>query len=402
MKAVVLVANHSERLDPFTKTRPKPMMRIAGKYILDNTVEYLRDVGIRDIILVVNYQKEMIQQHFGHGDQHGVNIEYVFQESLDGIGSAVKLCKPLLHEHESFLLVYGDVLSDGNLFQNALKSHYELGEDIAVVALPTSSEEYGNVYLDHLMKINRLVEKPQAGQQSNYVFAGAFIFSLEIFDRLESCDYDMEHCFHMIIREKGLQATIWEDEWIDIIYPWHILEANKMMMNLWTEARIHHTVKMNGKVQIDGPVFIDEKVVIESGTILKGPCYIGKNSYIGNNTLIRSYSVLGPNSVIGYGCELKNCVLFGTSTIGRLSFIGDSVVGENVSLGSGTTTVNHWPEYESVHYSCGNVSVNSGMSKLGAFIGDKVIIGARHTLPPGAAIEPNLIIPDNISLPSNK
>lgn len=401
MKAVILVATQSERLNPFTETRPKPMIRIAGKYILETTLEFLKEVGIYDILLVVNYKQEMIQDYFAYGDHWGMNIEFMFQESIEGIGHALKSSEAMLEKDEPFLLVYGDVLADGNIFREALKVYYETGEDLAVVTLPPSSREFGNVYLDHEMKIRRLVEKPQEGQFANYVFAGIFVLSPQIFQRLEEHHNDMEQCFQSVIHEKGLQATLWENGWIDIIYPWHILEANKMMMDLWQEARIDQSVVMKGQIHMEGPVIVKENVTIESGTILKGPCYIGENSYIGNNTLLRSYSVLGPNSMVGYGCELKNCVLLGESTIGRLSFVGDSVVGENVKLGSGMTTVNHWPDFSTIDFLSAGLSMKSGLEKLGAFIGDNVTIGARHTLAPGTSIQPGVTIPDNLSLPSS-
>ncbi|MBF0279075.1 MAG: NTP transferase domain-containing protein [SAR324 cluster bacterium] len=400
MKAVILAANQSERLSPFTETRPKPMIRIAGKYILETTIEFLREVGVRDILLVVNYKQDMIQDYFSYGDRFGVNIEYVFQESVEGIGHALKLCQPILGSDSPLLLVYGDVLADGNIFREAMKTHYETGEDLAVVTLPQSSEEFGNVYLDHEMKIRRLIEKPHAGHTANYVFAGVFVLSSEIFQALEKYQNNMEQCYQALIQQNGLQATLWEKGWIDIIYPWHILEANKMMMNLLQEARIHHTVVMKGQVHIEGPVIVEENVTIESGTILKGPCFIGRNSYIGNNALIREYSVLGPDSVIGYGSELKNSVLFGATTIGRLSFVGDSVVGENVKLGSGTTTVNHLTDFSFVEYNVEKRMVNTRLKKIGSFIGDDVTVGARQTLAPGTSVGSGKIIPDYLTLSS--
>ena len=401
MKAVILAATQSKRLHPFTETRPKPMIRIGGKYILQTTLEFLKEVGVHDVVLVVNHKNERIQNHFGSGDSLGMNLEFVLQEPIDGIGPGLKLCQPLVEKEEPLLLVYGDVLADDNIFQDALKVHYETGEDVAVVTLPASSRELGNVYLDHEMKINRLVEKPQGGAFANYVFAGIFVLSPSIFQRLEAHHNDMEQCLHALIHQKGLQASLWEKGWIDIVYPWHILEANKMMMNRWQESHIHHSVVMKGQVHLEGPVVIEENVTIDSGTILKGPCSIGKNSYIGNNSLLRSYSVLGPDSVVGYGSELKNCVLLGESTIGRLSFVGDSVVGENVKLGSGAMTVNHRPDFSPVELVVEGVNISSGLEKLGAFIGDNVTLGARHTLAAGTSIPSGSTIPDHLSSPSS-
>ena len=128
-------------------------------------------------------------------------------------------------------------------------------------------------------------------------------------------------------------------------------------------------------MHLEGAVRIGQNVTVESGTVLKGPCYIEENSYIGNNSLIRNFSAIGPNSTVGYGSELKNCVLFGGNDIGRLSFVGDSVLGENASTGSGLTTVNHTADYSPVICKTDHGAVETGLIKLGAFVGDHVKIG---------------------------
>ena len=396
MKAVILAANRSTRLSPFIETRCKPMIRIAGQYILENTICYLKEAGIHDIVLVVNHQQEMIRQYFGSGQTLGVNLEYVVQDELKGIGHALSLCRSSL-EKKPFLLVYGDVMTDNNPFLSILQTYSETDREVALIALPESSKEFGNVYLDHEMKISRLVEKPQANQ-ANYVFAGMFVLFPKIFELLAENQHDISRCYEQMIASSGLQASLWEKGWIDMIHPWHILDANRMLMSSWKTAEIDSTVKLLGHVHLEGAVRIGPNVTIESGTVLKGPCYIGANSYVGNNSLIRDYSAIGPDSIVGYGSELKNCVLFGNNDVGRLSFVGDSVLGENVKSGSGLTTVNHTVDYSRISCSSNSDTVETGLTKLGAFIGDSVSIGARHTLGPGSIVESGKIIADCITL----
>ena len=396
MKAVILAANRSTRLSPFIETRCKPMIRIAGQYILENTICFLKEVGIHDIVLVVNHQQDMIRQYFGSGQTIGVNLEYVIQDELKGIGHALSLCRSSW-EKKSFLLVYGDVMTDYNPFLSILQTYSETDREVALIALPESSKEFGNVYLDHEMKISRLVEKPQANQ-ANYVFAGMFVLFPNIFELLEEKNYNISQCYEQMIAGSGLQACLWEKGWIDMIHPWHILDANRMLMSSWKTTEIDSTVKLLGHVHLEGAVRIGPDVTIESGTVLKGPCYIGSNSYVGNNSLIRNFSAIGPNSIVGYGSELKNCVLFGNNDVGRLSFVGDSVLGENVKSGSGLTTVNHTVDFNQITCSSNSDSVETGLVKLGAFIGDSVSIGARHTLGPGSIVESGKIIADCITL----
>ncbi len=396
MKAVILAANNSPRLQPFTETRAKAMIRVGGHYILEYTLQALGEAGIREVLLVVNHQQDALRRFFGDGSAWGLHLDYVVQEPVLGIGHALEACRTRL-ENQSFLLVYGDTLFHGNPYQAALQAYSGSGASVATVALPPSSQNFGNVYLDHEMRITRLVEKPQ-DTMANYVLAGVFVLTPQIFSCLEACEQDMARSLQQLLAETKVQATIWEEGWIDIIYPWHILEANQMVMDTWTCSSIDASAKLLGNVQIQGAVIIEENVVIESGSVLKGPCFIGKNSYIGNNTLVRHYSAVGPQSLVGYGSELKNCVIFGSSDLGRLSFIGDSVVGEGVQLGSGVTTVNHHWDQNTVRCSLAEGTVDTQLRKAGAFIGDGSIIGARHTISPGSLVPSGTVHSDNLSL----
>lgn len=400
MKAVILAASPAERLRPFTDNRAKPMIRVAGETILEKTTAGLKSAGINEVALVVNHRREGIQSYFEHGHRFGLVIEYVLQEPVDGIGAAVARCREVVQE-EAFLLVYGDVLTTGALFETVLGQHLDSGGAIAALSLPASSRDFGNVYLSPDLKISRLVEKPTDPHLSNYVFAGVFVLPGSFFDLLEEEGNNMEKAFQRLIADGALSGTIWEGDWIDVRLPWDILEANRIMMRKWDQAIIHESVTLEGNVRIEGAVHIQENVVVGSGTVLKGPCFIGQGSYVGNNTLIREYTSLGPESVVGYGTELKNCVLLGRSTLGRLSFIGDSVIGERVHIGTGVTTVNVAQGGRPIEVAIGEELLVTGMTKVGAFIGDDVHIGARQVLAPGTIIRSGYVSEDLVTLRNN-
>jgi bifunctional UDP-N-acetylglucosamine pyrophosphorylase/glucosamine-1-phosphate N-acetyltransferase len=396
MKAVILAAARSERLHPFTETRAKPMIRVAGRTILEYMGQALRDAGIVDLLIVVNHKREGLQSYFEHGHRFGLNIEYVVQEPIDGIGAGLRRCESELNG-EPFLLVYGDVLATGQPFQRVLQQHAESGGPVAALSLPPSSSEFGNVYLNNDMRITRLVEKPTDPALSNYVFAGIFLLPTTVFRVLDQCQNDIEQTYQTLIQEGRFHGTLWEGAWIDVGRPWQILEANRMVMDLWERAEIDASARLEGNVRIEGAVHIEADVFVSNGAVLKGPCYIGRGSYIGNNALIREYSSLGPDSVVGYGTELKNCVLFGRSMLGRLSYIGDSVIGEGVHLGSGVTTVNVRPDGQPVSVESEEGLVSTGMTKVGVFIGDDVYLGARHVLAAGTRIRAGAFVDDLVT-----
>ena len=173
MKSVILAANRNYRLIPFVETRSTPMIRIAGQYIIEKTIFFLKEAGIHEIIIVVDQHQNMISQYFGGGQAFGVSIEYVVQEKSQGIGQALSLCMSILDKNP-FLLIYGDALTDYNPILSILQTYSEIDREVALVALPESSKDFGNVYLDHEMRIVKFIEKPDTNQ-ANYVFAGMFV-----------------------------------------------------------------------------------------------------------------------------------------------------------------------------------------------------------------------------------
>ena len=203
----------------------------------------------------------------------------------------------------------------------------------------------------------------------------------------------MEKALKKVVAEEGLRASMWEDEWLDVVYPWEILTANKMIMDSWQESSIARTATLEANVTLQGIVCIEAGAIIKSGAVLEGPCCIGEGSYIGNNSLIRSYTSVGKNCKVGSGVELKNCVVMDNSQIGRLSFVGDSVLGENVDMGAGCMTVNRTVDWEPISVKNGKRPMGTGMTKLGAFLGDGVVVGAGNTLQPGMVVAPGKILP---------
>jgi bifunctional UDP-N-acetylglucosamine pyrophosphorylase/glucosamine-1-phosphate N-acetyltransferase len=405
MKALILAAGRGSNLHPLTDTRPKPMIYMCGKPVLQYIIEGLREIGVHDIILVVGHKKEKIINYFRRGEDFKVSISYIEQESQNGIGNAVMLAEDRFAIGEHFFLVYADIIFQPNIFLAAQMSFNALKAPIATITLAPSSDLYGNVYLDRDVQITRIVEKPyrEAGRSymsgGNYVLAGVFILSAEFFSLLKTVDGDIKRGFDLLIDQNNLFASIFEGEWIDLGYPWNIIDANKLLMKSFTHAHIANSVNFDGSVTIRGPVYIEDGVLIKSGAVINGPCYIGKGSFIGNNVLVREYTSIGSRCTIGFGVELKNCVLFENCKVGRLSFIGDSVLGEGVEIASGVMTVNNLMTDETVKVKTypgtqQNVPLtDSHLRKLGSFIGDYAKVGASNTLLPGTVISSGTYIP---------
>ena len=399
MKAVILVAGASPGLRPFVATRPKPMIPVAGKPILEWTLRALKAAGIERFLVVVHHQRQVIERYFEHGHRLGVSIDYLEQEAPRGPGEALALCEGALDASEPFLLVYGDVLATGSPFSALLARHRHTEKQVAAVALPEDSHGFGNVYLDPQGVITRFIEKPTAEEAGNPVFAGMYLlFPRAVFRSLERNGGSMEGLLRELVNAQALCGVLWEGQWIDIIHPWDILKANHLLMSGWQRAQIDASASIASSVQIEGAVQIEAGVSIAAGAVLQGPCHLGEGCFVGHQALIRPFSAVGARSVVGYGMELKNCVLFGQTVSGRLGFIGDSVIGERVELGTGVSTVNVRPGGGNIVVPGAQGPVETQQAKLGAFVGDGAFIGAGHWIGPGAIVEAGAAHADRISI----
>ncbi len=399
MKAVILAARQSEHLHPFTQTRPKSLLWAAGKTILDAQLEHLRKAGLQEVLIVVNHYQDHIRQYVAQKESPGLRIECILQPKPSGIGNALLCCKDLL-QSAPFMLMYGDIVATGEPVDQLLRHYTENGNSVAAITLPLHSGEFGNVYLTRDMRIAHFLERPSNPNKSNHVLAGLFVLSPDIFDLLETHQGDISLCYQTLIEEGRFSGALWEGEWLDLRRPWQILEMNRMFMDAWEHSHIHPSLKQRGHVHIEGCVHIEEGVTICSGAVLRGPCYIGKGSFIGNNALIRSHASLGSGVIVGYGAEVKNSVLFDQAVVGRLSYVADSVIGQKSRLGVGVTTVNVSQNPDGILAHTKQGTENSAMKKLGAFIGDCAVIGARHVIPAGASFKAGVTVEDLITIKS--
>lgn len=369
------------------------MIGVAGRTLLDNTFGLLKSAGINDIFVVAGHKREKLIEQLQQQNHNGLNLHHVEQKRKLGIGHAVMQVKNKILPGEFFLLAYGDILTADNIFSKIQQSFHSFKCPVASICLPPSNQMFGNVFLNARMEITKIIEKPKGNNLGNYVLSGVFILPASFFKLLESSGNSMEKALKKVVAGEGLRASMWEDEWLDVVYPWEILTANKMIMDSWKETSIAKDATLEANVTLQGIVRIEAGAIIKSGAVLEGPCCIGEKSYIGNNSLVRSYTSVGKNCSVGSGVELKNCVVMDNSQIGRLSFVGDSVLGENVDMGAGCMTVNRDIDWKPISVKNGKRPMATGMKKLGAFLGDGVVVGAGNTIQPGTIVAPGKVLP---------
>ena len=393
MKAVILSAKKSEDFYPFGETRTRSMSFCCGETLIKRTVLQLRELGIQDIAMVLKHQKKKIQDYLGYGQDMGVNLTYIDQKDV-GIGAALLQAEDFLKDQESFMLVYGDILTTSSHFsQFSQYIKQPSNNSFASLVHPIIKGRYGNAYIKNDLQIEKIVEKSSyQKEESNYVLSGIFLLKKDVFSILKQ-NPTMNFLYKILIQKEQFYAILSEEDWMDLSYPWSINSVVRMVMKTWRDSIIPISSKIRKNVNIRGIVRMGENCEIASGTTIQGPCYIGDNVFIGNNCLIRDCCSIENHASIGFGSEVKSSIFFPYSSLGRLSFIGDSVIGENVKIENFCTTINYDFERTIIVN-----DVDTEEKKIGVFIGDNVVIGNNHTLEAGLIIETGKKIKDNASL----
>jgi bifunctional UDP-N-acetylglucosamine pyrophosphorylase/glucosamine-1-phosphate N-acetyltransferase len=401
MKAVILAAGEGVRLQPITSTRPKHLIKVGGKPILEHCLNAVRTSGIEEALIVIHYMGDAIRQYFGDGKKFGLKIEYVEQKAVLGTGNAVSMVEPYVKD--DFLLVYGDLLFSAEAVKNVIDLHRKEKPVATMAVVPVGNpEDYGIVELEDEKHVKRIAEKPNREEApSNLANAGVYVFSTEIFDKIRETsasargEWEITDAISQLSKEKKtvLAVKISSGDWIDIGRPWDLLEANR-----WTLERRDHKVYglVENGAHLVGPVSVAETARIRSGAYIEGPVFIDEESDIGPNCYIRAYTSIGKKVRVGNACEIKNSIIMDNVHIGHLSYVGDSILGENCNLGAGTITANYRLDGGTIKMMVKDKVVDSGRTKLGAVLGDNVKAGINALFMPGVKVGCNSWVGPNV------
>ncbi len=390
MRGFVLAAGEGTRMWPLTDTRPKPLVPLLNRPLLEYIFDSLIDAGVDSIAVLIGHEGRKIAERYGK-EYRGVRIEYVTQERRMGTGHAVLHAEKF--EDERFIVVNGDILFDGDVLKKVVKY------DNAVVGVHRDdASNYGLLVGEESLKEIR--EKVPGS--SGWVNTGIYIFTRDIFEYLHRVslsprgEIELTDAINMMARDRDVRIVHHTGLWMDLGMPWELLEATRILMSSM-ECGIAGTVEEN--VVIRGKVCVGEGTRIMSGTYIEGPVMIGKNCKIGPNAYLRPYTVIGDNCHVGNSCEVKASIIMNGSKVPHFNYVGDSIIGEGCNLGAGTKIANLRLDESNIKVPVKGKMVDTGRRKLGVIMGDGVhtginvsidvgtMLGARVFIAPGAQVK---------------
>ena len=389
LKAAILAAGRGERLWPLAEKNPKHLLPIAGEPLLQRTVRALVQAGVRDIVMVVQFEAEKIKNFFGDGQRLGCKIRYVKQKTLGGTADAVRTCENELEGQDRFLIVYGDNYYNEKALDKFVSS--SKSKDLLMGAAEVKDPSRFGTLQVRKGNIVSIREKVASGNVG-VVNAGIYVLDNSIFSAIRKTrksrrgEFELTDSLSLLLADGRRIRTIpfGKGEWVGISYPWNLLEANRSALDSDEEIRDGHT---EPGVHLKGSVSLAEGSFVKSGSYIEGPVYVGEGAVVGPNAYLRPGTSLGKGAKVGAGCEVKNSIVMDDDAkIPHLCYIGDSILGNGVSLGAGTITANLKFNDSNIRSKVKGRLVDSGQRKLGAIFGDGAKTGINVSVFPGIKI----------------
>jgi UDP-N-acetylglucosamine diphosphorylase / glucose-1-phosphate thymidylyltransferase / UDP-N-acetylgalactosamine diphosphorylase / glucosamine-1-phosphate N-acetyltransferase / galactosamine-1-phosphate N-acetyltransferase len=347
LQAVILAAGEGKRVRPLTKSRPKGLIPVANRPIIEYAIHALHQAGIWDIVVVVGYRREQVTRFLNELDP---SIRVVVQDKQLGTAHALLCARSLIRDN--FLLLPGD-----NYIDPLSVRKIAAIENAMLVKEHPSPSNFGVVSMRDGY-VTGIIEKPEHAP-SFTVSTGIFHLTKEVFEYIK--DNDITDVIDCMIRDgihiKALEALDWQDA----LYPWDLIKMNQRLLCGVTPEK---NGTIHKSVIIQGPVSIGKDVNIGPYTVITGPVSIGRDTVIGSHCVIQPDTSIGPRGKIESFSLIGNSLIMDDVSIGSHSRVISGVIGEGSRLS----------DHSVVRSVESTIEIEGSLLKaeFGAIIGDQV------------------------------
>jgi len=314
MKAMVLGAGLGSRLDPLTRSVPKPMVPVIGKPVLGHILDHLRQIGVKDVIVNAQYLNNVLKAKIGNGSDYGVNVTIAIETELCGDAGGLKRVQSFFDDGsgDPFLVIGGDDLTDIDL-EALIQFHVDRN---AVATMPvkrvSDTSQFGIAVVSDDGLVQRFQEKPKPEEAfSNLANTGMYVFSPEVFNHIPQGQfYGIGNNVLPDLLAKGLRVAA--------------METTRYWMDVGNVA----VYRQAQRDVIDGLVHAE----LPTGATRRGDCIICADALVAGN--IEDHTVVGHRAVVEAGATVRNSILWDDAVVKSGTTLENCIVGEGVTVSS--------------------------------------------------------------------
>ncbi len=381
MRAIILAAWEWSRLKPLSNTIPKPMIQICWISILEHNLESIYQF-VTEIIIIVKYKKEIIMQTLGD-DYKGTKITYIEQNHEKWTAAAIKEIK--IRKDEILILNWDSIFDKWDL-ENIIHFHW-YGALVKKVLEPN---KYWIFKQNEKNLATEIIEKPEifVWDLANlwvYKFNEEIIEISKNIPLSKRGEYEITDSINEFIKRHNFHLLEVNWEFIDVWYPWDILKANKYFLDSLQESKIDGIIE--SWVTIQWKIILEEWALLKSWTYIEWNVYIWKNTSIWPNTYLRWSTVIGENCHIWNAVEIKNSCIWNKTNVAHLSYIGDSIIWNNVNIWWWFITANLRHDKKDIQVMISGKLINTHLYKFWVIIWDNTKTGIKTMTYPWRIIQ---------------
>jgi mannose-1-phosphate guanylyltransferase/phosphomannomutase len=327
MKAVVMAGGFGTRIQPLTHSRPKPMLPIINRPMMQHTMMTLRDLGISEFIVLLYFKPEIIQNYFGDGSDFGIKITYVVPDDDYGTAGAVKLAQEHIGD-DNFIVISGDLVTDFD-FRELFEFHKQKKSKLSIGLTSVENPlQFGVVIANEDNVIEKFLEKPSWGEVfSDTINTGIYIIEPEILNYIPNSEnFDFaKNLFPMLMsRGVALMGYNLEGYWRDVGNPESYREVYDDILN----SKVNFKISGVKKEYPEGVLYSDEEYTLNSSIKILGTVVLGRGVKIKEGVKLNNV-VIADNVAIASGCTISNSVIWEDVKIKKNVKLDNAVICNN-------------------------------------------------------------------------
>lgn len=330
MRAIILVGGEGTRLRPLTLSRPKALMPVVGRPLLEWMLLWLKKHGVGDVLLALGYQPAPIKRVFGSGKALGLRIEYVHEKHPLGTGGAIRNASHFIRG--TTLVLNGDVLTNVDIGR-AVKLHRDR-KALATLALVSVEDPtaFGLVRTDSQSRITQFLEKPTMNEAAgeSWINAGIYVMEPDAVAEIpqgvtSSVERDIFPKF-LFERRPFFAYRQPEAYWIDVGTPARYRRVQDDMLHGRFQVAIPGKLVRPG-VWVHPTARIGEHVTFGTGV------YVGKGARVHDRAAVGDGTVVGEGVVLASQSVVAGSTILNGASVGRGARVINSTVGFKVKIG---------------------------------------------------------------------